>query len=76
MTYKLRFTNPWGERFFFATLGNFWPGNVTRRLIERTVRSADDARVFVSADEAREVLATAGRPAGWEVLDEGGIVVE
>lgn len=76
MHYKLRFTNPWGERYFFATLGNFWPGNVTRRLIERTVTNADDARVFGSVDEAREVLATAGRPAGWEVLDEGGRAVE
>lgn len=69
MKHVLKFTNPWGEKFFMQNLGNFWPGNVTRRLIERTTPDEAAARRFDTEEQAREVLATTGMPPGWDVAE-------
>lgn len=85
MSFYLRFTNKWDDRwteergqvFWFVNLGGFWPfPHVNRRLIERTTRDKGTARVFGSVEECRETLALCRHPDGWEVVDGEGRVVE
>lgn len=85
MTYFLKFTNHWDDRwteergqvFWFVNLGGFWPApHVNRRLIERMTRKREEARVFNSVDECRETLVLCGQPRGFEIVDETGAVVE
>lgn len=73
--FKLRFTNPYGERFFFCNLGGFWGPDDTRRLIERTTTISAQAREFATTDEAKETLVAAGKPGGWEIMDADGRAV-
>ncbi len=63
----LRFTKPWKEIHWFCNLGGNWK-NSNNRLIERTTTRADEARAFETAEAAREILVSAGSPAGWEVV--------
>jgi hypothetical protein len=67
--FKLRFTNPWGEQFYFCNLGGFWHANDTRRLIERTTSQAAQARRFDTRELAEEVL-TVTEAKGWEIVEE------
>lgn len=85
MTFFLRFTNKWDDRwteergqiFWLVNLGGFWPApHVNRRLIERTTRQKEEAKEFKSVDECRETLVLAGQPRGWEIVDETGVVIE
>ena len=65
----LKFTNPYGERFYLVRLGEQWPHNPARRFIDATCRERDDARVFATEEQAREVIAVAGSPRGWEIVE-------
>jgi hypothetical protein len=85
MTYLLRFTNDWddrwteerGQRFYLVNLGNFWPPpHVNRRLIERMSRRKEDAKKFATIEECRETLVLCGSPRGFQVVDENGVVIE
>lgn len=69
MTFLLQFTNSYKERYYFVRLGLQWPHDPSKRLIDATTRKKEEARVFTSAEDAREVLVVAGRPAGWEVVE-------
>lgn len=69
MSYVLKYTNPYGERFYLCNLGDFWRANDTRRLIERTTPKETEARVFGTEEEALETLVVAGSPAGYEVVE-------
>ncbi len=73
----LRFTNKHGERYFFAHLGGPWHSDPTKRMIDRTVSSINDAKKFGSVDEARTILAVTDnvRSKEWEIVDETGKVV-
>lgn len=74
--FALKHTNAYGETYWFCNLGNMWPHDPTKRLIERTSRRREQGREFASLHECREVLATAGRPSGWQVVDSEGRSVE
>lgn len=72
MSYLLRYTNPYGERFYFCNLGNLWPGQDTRRMIERTSPDPKEAHVFDTREQAMETLVLSGNPLsgnppGWSV---------
>lgn len=81
MKFILKFTNHYGELFYFCNLGGFWHKSDTRRLIERTTPRADGARRFDTREAAQEVLTVAGakrRPppqaeaadrTGWEIVE-------
>jgi hypothetical protein len=69
MKFILRFTNPYGERFWFCNLGNAWRANDTRRFIERTSPDAREAAQFDSTDKAKETLVQAGNPEGWDIVE-------
>jgi hypothetical protein len=86
MTFFLRFTNDWddrwtearGQQFFLVNIGMPWPSDKhpNRRMVERTARNRDEAKVFASVEECRETLTLCGRPRGWEIVDESGAVIE
>lgn len=65
----LKFTNSDGASFYFCNLGNLWPGQDTRRLIERTSPDPAEAHVFATEEQARETLVLAGSPQGWTVVE-------
>ena len=65
----LKFTNPYGEVFYFLRLGEQWGKDPSKRFIDATCREREDARVFATEEQAREVLAVAGSPRGWEVVE-------
>lgn len=65
----LKFTNTHGEVFYFCNLGNLWPGQDTRRMIERTSPDQSEAHVFETKEQARETLTMAGSPPGWAVVE-------
>lgn len=68
MKFILKFTNPYGEWFYFCNLGGFWHASDTRRLIERTTSQVRDARRFDTRELAEEVL-TVTEAKGWEVVE-------
>lgn len=70
MIYRLKFTNPYGEIYWFCNLGDQVPFMPERRLIARTTDKREHAKEFDSEEEARSVLVTAGRTKGWEVVAE------
>lgn len=65
----LKHTNPYGEVFYFCNLGNLWPGQDTRRLIERTSPDPGEAHVFANREDAAQTLVLAGNPPGWEIVE-------
>lgn len=67
MKYLLKHTNNYNEVSFFCNLGQQWPHDPSKRLIERTSSRAVDARTFDTAEEAREIIVSAGGPDGWSV---------
>lgn len=69
MPVTLKFTNPWGETYWFQHLGMQWPHNPMRRFIDATTPDKSLARVFDHPEEAREALVVAGSPVGWTVED-------
>lgn len=54
---------------YFQRLGQQWPHDPSKRLIDATCIDKNDARQFATAEEAREVLVVAGNPTGWELVD-------
>lgn len=74
--FKLRFTNTWGEKFFFQNLGGFWGPHDTRRLIERTSSQRAQGREFETVDAAKEVMQSSQMGEGWQIIDGDGNVVE
>jgi hypothetical protein len=78
--YRLRFTNKYGETYWFVELGHRWdadplwnrgPDPLNRRLIRRTSSKREDGAVFDALPDALAVLVTAGDPPDWvtETLD-------
>lgn len=74
MTYRLRFQNNYGEKFYFCALGEPWDSGPIKRLIARTSPEITDSTTFASPADAQQVLVEAGMPAGWRILDETGQV--
>lgn len=64
--YVLVFRNAYKDTFYFVRLGDSWPHNLERRLIEATTPDRIRARVFDTLPEALETLVVAGQPPGWE----------
>jgi hypothetical protein len=71
MTYLLKFPDAYDKHrlHYFCYLGEVWPHRPERRMIAKTTEKKDEAKVFNSEEEAREVLVTAGDPKGWEVVE-------
>ncbi len=72
--FKLRHTNLWNSVTFFANLGGFWGPGDTRRLIERVVEKPENARVFDTVEEARDVLVLSDNlnSKHWQIIDAEG----
>ena len=70
MSHILKFKNPYGEVFYFLRLGEQWPHHPERRFIDATCRDIINARTFETEELAREVIAKAGSPRGWEVIEQ------
>lgn len=67
--FQLCYTNPYGEKFYLAELGDAWPHEPSRRLVSRTVRTPQEAMQFATVPEAVAVLVqTIKEPPGWEVV--------
>ena len=68
MTYVLQHKDPYGgQPTFFLRLGDQWPHQPERRLIDGVTRYKSKARIFATEEEARETLCKAGIPPGWSV---------
>lgn len=83
--YRLKFTNRYGEMFYFVSLGHRWdedplwnrgPDPMNRRLIRRTTTDIAKAAVFDTLPEALEVLILSDNPADWVAETLDGKVVE
>lgn len=74
--YRLRFTNKYGETFWFISLGLNWPHHPDRRLISRTALSRELGTIFDTLPEALAILVTAGDPPDWVVETLDGKTVE
>jgi hypothetical protein len=75
MSWVLRYTNIYGQVYFFANLGGPWESDPTKRLVERTVLRPDDARKFDTEEEANTTRVsfnghgpTESRREGWEIV--------
>lgn len=70
MSWVLRYSNAYGERYYFCHLGGQWASRPALRLIESTNRDAKhpEVRRFATEAEAAETLAVAGSPAGYECV--------
>lgn len=71
MSAVLKFTNAWGEVYWFQGIGACWPYAPERRLIARTTPDRSQARVFDTEEQAQETLVAAGGPTGWTVESTG-----
>lgn len=70
MTYLLQHTDPYGRPpTFFVRLGLQWPHHPERRLIDAVTADRSEARAFATEEEARETLAKAGSPPGWDAVE-------
>lgn len=63
----LRYRNQWNEVFYFAKSGDVYNGI---RLIAQTVQDKELAKAFDTAPDAALVLAEAGNPADWDILEK------
>lgn len=69
MTAFLRYTNPYGDRFYLAELGDTWPHRPGVRFVQRTVTDPEEAMVFDTPEDAAQCLAhKMAAPPGWEVV--------
>lgn len=59
-----------GRPRYFVRLGQQWPHDPSKRLIDETTPDIAQARQFGSDEEAREVLVVSGHPKGWELVSE------
>lgn len=64
--FRLKFTNPWGEKFFFVRLGEQWAKDPRYRYIDATTPDAALARLFDTEEDANAAWSEAGKPRGWE----------
>ena len=67
MTFILRFTNPYGEKFYFLRLGEQWHKDPSKRLVDATTPDRTAARPFETEEAAREVMASMTSHKGWSV---------
>ncbi len=61
--------------YYFLYLGQQWPDDPSKRLIDATTPDIREAKPFDTVEDARTTLVQAGRPPGWEVIDELGNVL-
>ena len=67
--YQLRYTNPYGEIYYLANLGEQWPHRPEKRLVERTVKDPKRAKKFKTEEDANATLVVIGQGAGWEAVE-------
>lgn len=68
--FALKFTDQWGETYFFVSNGPVHTTSALGRihLIDVTSPDVSKARKFETAPEAAQVLVDAGRPCGWDIV--------
>jgi len=79
MTFVLRFTPlapkeglgqyhpPTAPHYWLVRLGDQWPRDPMKRLIDATSPRREDAKEFATEEDANSCLVTAGSPRGWIV---------
>lgn len=65
--FRLRFNNPYGEVFYLVRLGDIWPHEPSKRLIDATCKRASGAKEFITEEDARACIVIANSPRGWTV---------
>lgn len=66
MSFLLRYDNEYRQTFYLTRLGDWYN---SQRLIAETSPSPERALRFDTAPEAAAVIASAGGPAGWTIVE-------
>lgn len=67
--YLLRYTNPYGEKFYFVSLGEPWPERPGLYPIAATTTHMDRAFQFNCLKDALDVWVKSNRVPGWVALE-------